>query len=43
VLAADTHTTRNPILLFELPGSFLFRFADRQFLGLLFHEPPRSI
>ncbi|MEB3233020.1 MAG: hypothetical protein VKJ64_18590 [Leptolyngbyaceae bacterium] len=21
---------------------FLLRFAERQFLGLLFHEPPRS-
>ena len=30
------------MLLFVLPGSLLFRFADRQFLALLFHDPPRK-
>ena len=25
----------------RLPGSFLLRYADRQFLALLFQEPPR--
>ena len=34
--------TRNPTLLFRFPVSFLLRFADRRFLGLLFHEPPRN-
>lgn len=34
--------TRNPILLFRLSGVLLFRFAERQFCGLLFHEPPRN-
>jgi DNA (cytosine-5)-methyltransferase 1 len=38
-----THTTRNPILLFLLSHSFLLRYAEWQFLGLLFQEPPRSI
>ena len=28
--------------LFLLPGSFLFRLAERTFLPLLFHEPPRN-
>lgn len=32
---------RNPLLLFRLSGVFLFRFEERQFLALLFHEPPR--
>jgi hypothetical protein len=40
VLAATTN--RKPMLLFRFAGSFLFRFAERQFLALLFHEPPRS-
>ena len=30
------------MLLFLLPGSFLFRLAERTFLPLLFHEPPRN-
>ncbi|HEX4591838.1 MAG TPA: hypothetical protein VH120_18010 [Gemmataceae bacterium] len=30
------------MLLLRLPGSFLLRFAARQFLALLFQEPPRS-
>jgi hypothetical protein len=37
-----THTTRKPMLLFLFSGSFLLRLADRQFLGLLFQEPPRN-
>ena len=32
---------RNPMLSLRLSGVFLLRFAARQFLGLLFHEPPR--
>ena len=34
--------TRNPLLLFVFVGSLLLRFADRQFLALLFQEPPRN-
>jgi hypothetical protein len=30
------------MLLFVFVGSLLFRFADRQFLALLFQEPPRN-
>jgi hypothetical protein len=30
------------MLLFLLFGLFLFRFAQRAFLSLLFHDPPRS-
>jgi hypothetical protein len=37
----ECSTTRNPMLLFRLSGTFLLRCAERQFLGLLFHEPPR--
>ena len=33
--------TRKPRLLFRLSGLFLLRFADRQFLALLFQLPPR--
>jgi hypothetical protein len=29
-------------LLLRLPGVLLLRLAERQFLELLFHEPPRS-
>ena len=32
---------RKPTLLFLLPGLFLLRLADRQFLALLFQLPPR--
>ncbi len=32
---------RKPTLSLRLPGSFLLRFADRQFLALLFQLPPR--
>ncbi len=39
--AADT-ATRKPLLSFRLSGLFLLRLAERQFLGLLFQEPPRS-
>ena len=38
----DTTTTRKPLLLLRLSGLFLLRLAARQFLGLLFHEPPRN-
>ena len=34
-------TSRNPLLLFRLPGVFLLRSAERQFLALLFQLPPR--
>jgi hypothetical protein len=30
------------MLLFWLSRAFLLRLAERQFLGLLFQEPPRS-
>ena len=39
---APAHTTRKPILLLRLSGLLLLREAERQFSGLLFHEPPRS-
>ena len=29
------------MLLFRFDGSLLFRFAERQFLALLFQLPPR--
>ena len=29
------------MLLLRLVGLFLLRLAERRFLGLLFHEPPR--
>lgn len=32
---------RKPRLSFRFAGSFLFRFAERRFLGSLFQEPPR--
>jgi hypothetical protein len=32
---------RKPRLLFRFDGSFLLRFADRQFLAVLFQPPPR--
>ena len=36
------HTTRKPLLLLlRLEGLLLLRYAERQFLGLLFQEPPR--
>jgi hypothetical protein len=31
------------MFLFRFSGSFLFRFAERRFLGVLLKEPPRSI
>ena len=34
--------TRKPLLLLRFPVEFLLRFAERTFLGLLFHEPPRN-
>jgi hypothetical protein len=42
VLGAEQHT-RKPILLFWLSGAFLFRYAERQFRGLLIQEPPRLV
>ncbi len=30
------------MLLLRLEASYLLRIAERQFLPLLFHEPPRS-
>jgi len=41
VLLRADWARRNPRLLFRLSGSLLFRLAERTFLGLLFHEPPR--
>ncbi len=35
------HTTRKPLLLLRISALLLLREAERQFLGLLFHEPPR--
>ena len=35
-------TTRKPILSFRLSDALLFRYAERQFCGLLFHEPRRN-
>ena len=40
--AETTRHTRKPLLLFVFVGLFLLRLAERQFLGLLFHEPPRK-
>jgi hypothetical protein len=34
--------TRNPMLLLRLSGGLLLPLAARQFLGLLFQDPPRS-
>jgi len=31
------------MLLFRLSGVLLFRYADRQFLALLFQLPPRIV
>jgi hypothetical protein len=36
------NTTRKPMLLFQLSGSFLLRYEQRALLAVLFHEPPRS-
>ena len=37
----ELQATRTPRLLFRFSGVFLFRFADRQFLDVLFQLPPR--
>ncbi len=37
----DEPARRNPILLFAFAGLFPLRFADRQFVALLFQLPPR--
>jgi hypothetical protein len=39
---APERTHRNPMLSFRFSGWFLFRFAERRFLGSLSKEPPRS-
>lgn len=38
---AEFRARRKPRLLFRFDGLFLLRFADRQFLALLFQLPPR--
>jgi len=40
-IPAELQATRKPRLLFRFDGSFLLRFADRQFLAVLFQLPPR--
>jgi len=40
-LSSELQATRNPRLLLQLPGVFPFRYADRQFLAVLFQLPPR--
>ena len=35
-------TTRKPMLLLKLSGSFLLRYEQRALFRLLFHEPPRT-
>ena len=39
---AGARAKRNPMLLFRLSGVLLLRFAERQLIALLFHDPPRS-
>ena len=41
IIARVPAATRKPTLSLRLRGWFLLRFADRQFLPMLFHEPPR--
>ena len=36
------NTTRNPVLVFQFAGMFLFRIVHRAFLDVLFQEPPRT-
>jgi hypothetical protein len=38
----EATATRKPRLLLRLRGVFLLRLAERQFLALLFQEPPRN-
>jgi hypothetical protein len=40
-LSSELKARRKPRLLFRFDGWFLFRFADRQFLAVLFQLPPR--
>ena len=40
--ARPTNTTRKPMLSLRFSGSLSLRYADRQFLALLFQEPPRN-
>jgi len=35
-------TSRKPVLSLRLAGLFLLRLAERQFLALLFQDPPRN-
>ena len=37
----DELAGRKPTLSLQLPGSFLLRYAERQFLAVLFQLPPR--
>jgi hypothetical protein len=37
----ELRARRKPLLWFRFDGSFLFRFADRQFAASLFQLPPR--
>jgi hypothetical protein len=39
--STELKARRKPRLLFRFDGSFLLRFADRQFLAVLFQPPPR--
>ena len=41
VWRCDGLAGRKPRLPLRLPGVFLFRFAERAFLAVLFHDPPR--
>jgi len=42
MLRRTERAQRNPMFWFRFSGSFLFRFAERRFLGSLSKEPPRS-
>jgi len=39
--SAELRAKRKPRLLFRSSGSFLLRYAERQFLASLFQLPPR--
>jgi hypothetical protein len=41
--SCDAATTRKPMLSLRLSGLFLLRSAQRAFLRLLFHAPPRQL
>ena len=42
LLSYGTNTRRKPMLLLQLSGLLLLRFAVRQFCALLFQLPPRT-